>query len=85
MIEFPKKKIIAHVHVKYADYLETQAEKEQRSPSNIVMSALAWYQLLQETPGAFEAVQSLRPQHSKKEAPIPTMVDLANVINNLSK
>jgi hypothetical protein len=83
-LNFPKKQVTVNIHTKHAEYLEAQAIKEDRTPDNIVMSALSWYQLVMETEGAREAVQALRPQLSKMP-PMPTMVELAQAIENLEK
>lgn len=84
-INFPKKQFIINIHIKHAEYLEAQAAKEERSVDNIVMSALTWYQMIQELPGAREAVIALRPPMPSKKAPMPTMQDLDDAINRFIK
>jgi hypothetical protein len=41
--------------------------------------------MIQELPGAREAVLALKPQILSKAAPMPTMEDLDNAINHLEK
>lgn len=86
-IEFPKKSFIINIHTMHAEYLEAQAAKEDRSVDNIVMSALVWYQMVQELPGARDAVLACRPPMppKMKAAPMPTMQSLDAAINRLEK
>lgn len=84
-ITFPKKQFTINIHTKHAEYLERQAAKEDRSIDNIVMSALTWYQMVQELPGARDAVIACKPPMPSKMCPMPTMQDLDDAINNLEK
>lgn len=82
-LEFPKKQFTINIHTKHAEYLEQQAVKEDRSIDGVIMSALAWYQMIQELPGARDAVIACKPPMLSKKAPMPTMEDLDNAIKNL--
>ena len=84
-IEFPKKQYTINIHTKHAEWLDKQAEKEERAPDNIIMSALVWYQYIKEIPGAREAVMALLPEVPSKKPPMPTMAELDKAIVNLSK
>lgn len=82
-LTFPKKQFTINIHTKHAEYLEAQAAKEERSVDNIVMSALLWYQMVHDLPGAREAVIACEPPSLSKKAPMPSMLDLTDALNNL--
>lgn len=83
-LTYPTKQFTINIHTKHAEYLEAQAAKEDRTIDNIVMSALVWYQMVQELPGARDAVIACKPpMPSKMAAPMPTMEDLDSAIRNL--
>lgn len=84
---FPKKQYDIAIHTKHAEYLDVQAVKEERSVDNILMSALVWYQRIQEVPGAREAVIALLPEIPSKKPPssMPTLAELDEAIERLCK
>jgi hypothetical protein len=47
---------------KYSRALGEIAERKDMSRLQVVLMALRWLQILEETPGAYEAVSALRPK-----------------------
>lgn len=82
-ITWPKKEYTINIHTKHAEWLDNQAAKEERTVDNVIMTALVWYQRIQELPGARDAVIALLPKKPSKMAPMPTLAELDEAIARL--
>lgn len=84
-INFPKKQYTINIMTKHAEYLEKVAEEKQMPIDGVIMQALTWYQIVNDTPGARDAVNALRPQLSPKQAMMPTEEDYKNLIEAMER